>query len=1494
MKGTFARILSMLLVLSLIVSMFSIFAFAETEGDADVTVTDDGVEAKDPLEAVKEKYPAFKLLYQRAYDEGWDTKNGMSYVDRGSDFYIDYEIGSGYNYNYFMRMEIGSNQNSYSQWEMGSTYGVGTVIEFDLKADDYCNFPNFLYACTPGGTSADRENPYLITIKDSKLYVLDRYEKRNSHFQAEPVCTLSNEWSHFAIIMDYTYSSFPELDEDGNQVYDEDGNPVYKEDPGYFECRIYYAPTEEYRESGELELVSTIELYGKESSVIDTDGRTVKGAKGVNYYRFQVANAMPVSDYGSSICMDNLVAYTGATEYGLATPEMGYGANVSEGYAKNVEIIGGSTGAKNAYTYIDEGLAMKVNVNYMRANSERTPIFEDENGNAYGAPIKVNGSVFVPLEAILKHIDYPYYIHKDGEFMDISTGTSASYITIGGRSATVEGNRVELNNAPGYYNDVLYVDYRDFATIIPGWYADYDEMGFIAITTKEDVVNRDKDLNTMVDIMKEFVFDYVTPEQVLADVEEHTNGFDHPYLLGDQEEFDWLSSIYNNEAEVGTYDPNLHSYLEKMVSNAENAFTRYAKWSHSYVRVEQNYEVGENGLPVFYPILDADGNPIMTPQLDDDGNEVLGEDGNPIMVPSVAMKYFQKYRFFNASGSVVSNLLILEGTGEISAIDGTAVYLVTADENGNFDVSTKVLVENRWELPSDVIFNMYDRKWIDYVGLMTDKEQLEYYGASGYVNYSLEMPYQESYGYDPEGGRSALSNRSQYLERLGMGWQLTRDIRYVIYGFDVALELAEWKHWGPGHFLNCADGVAPIAYYYDWCYDAIMAIYNGTDDMDGDGEADFDMSIVDEYLELTKRTYEHFDINRIYEPIYQKAVFEGTNSARRIATEFLSPIVGAGGNDYQTKTNNWVAVCCSGMILASLCLIDQSDDENLSEWHQFIVSESAWLISDQIWELTDHGMGQYVPDGSYIEGPGYWSYGTNNFFELCMALDSAAGQNYGLMDCWGIDTTCDFACQTESSDYRTFNFHDGSMSSQDTSMFFYAGQYLKNDGYISVRLNHLAGGKGVTFFDLLSYPRGDVGEVEPMALDYFAENLDIHTVRSSWEPGALFAGMMGGYNHITHGQTDAGSFVYHNQGKVWFIDLGTENYNCYGFWGGASRYRYYKMKPEGNNTIAIASEPELLPYGQEPNAGSKMIQYGANEHGSYSIQDMTDTLNGVALSWYRGMMVTNDRKTTIIQDEMNFAAAQDIYWFGHYSFSYVTKVELSDDRRTAYMISGTNPETQKILRVRLISGVTDMKFEIWDCYTFLNNDPNTGTFGPEYAANNGNRVPEGSRANFNKLVIHGDNLIKFQVAVVIEAIDPQTKGTPNEITIGYEYDPSKGETMLNWEPYRDARNDPPTEEELVTPTRGRQNPAIIPGNISRIERYFNDGTAFTSNIDSIYYSITELEYVIGFFRTDPILNRYSEQVDQFDEYKATYDAYVNAVNAVLAERNALAQMFMGM
>ena len=1448
MKNGLSRILSLILALSIILSMFTVFAYA-----ADDTTTEDetgeGVdEGAALLAAVKEKYPNFEVLYQRDYAEGWDVKNGMSLSDNGSKLNIDKEVGSDFRNNYFVRFEGLSSGHTYLEWKFITKHQTGAVVEFDLKADDYCQFTNFLQGIT--GNGGTRTFPNLISIEDGQVYVAASYSYANgkSSYTSKPVCSL-DEWTHFAIVFDYTYSTYPAYDEFGRIMYDENGKMIYDEDDSYFMCYIYTAPTDEYKKTGELELVSAVEMAG----MIDVNNtpdpkdpeRTQMGAKGINYLRFQISG-LAEADFGTSLCIDNMTIYSGANEYGLCDPAMGYGSSVDETYSKTVEIVGAGAVKKEAKDFIKEGLAMKVGTHYMLAEGKRTPIMTDENGVAYGAPIKIDGAVYVPLLPILDYLNYPYYIRNEGMFVDISTGSSASYVAAGNKAATVSGERVELNAAPGFYNNVLYIDYRDIEIILPGYYGDYDAMGFIAITTEKDVMDRSKDQNTMVDLMKEFIFDYVSAEQVIIDVMENSDNFDHPYLFARQEKFDWLSDIYYDRLDESEYDTRLDGYIDETLRNAKAAYQRYAKWIRSEVRIANT----------------------------------------------------NKYQFVDASGKTVQNVMIDETTGAMTAYDGTAIYLITANGSGYFDKNAKVLVTVKKELPADLTLTTYARTWSeeDYIGLMSDEEILARYGAGEYANASLEMPYQDSYGYDPAGGRSALNYRTLRLEPMAMAWQITGDIKYVLAGFEICLRVCEWTHWGPGHFLNCADGATFVAYFYDWCYDAIMALYNGTDDLDGDGQADFDMSVVNKYLASRGLDYSYFDIDIIYDALYEKAVYEGANACKGINTVYQSPICGPSSNFYHTKPDsNWVAVCSSGMILSSLCLLDKADDQTISEADQLAIDTAAWLISNNIWGLADHGLGTYAPDGSYVESPGYWSYGTNNLFELCMALESAAGTTYGLMDCWGIDTTCDFACAVESSDYRKFNYHDDKMNDPiDTEFFFFVGSYFGNDGLINVRLNHLAGGKEVHTYDLLAYPEGDVKEVAPMALDYFSENLDLYTARSSWEKGALYVGMMGGYNEVSHGQIDAGSFVYHNGGNAWIVDIGTEDYNVYSFGSNGARYRYYRMKPEGNNTIAISSEPKEIPYGQEQYAGAEMIKYDSNEYGSYAILDMTATLNGKANYWYRGMMVTNDRKTTIIQDEITFAkGVYTAYWFAHFQEPYVTGYKLSSNGKTAYLMSSNK---DKVLRVSIICANSKIKFEVWDAYTYVHNQADTGTVDGTFSTDHG-KSPEYSREGISKLVIEAENVAALNMAVVIEEIDAWTMDSANEIDLGYSYIPSKGDTMLNWEPTTDKRAGGTVGggAEVDSNVRGKQNPSTIIPNARKLDGYFAEGKDFRTDLDMVYYVLTDLEYVVAFFRSDTsILSNYKTQVNKYKEYKAIYDAFVDGTNSVIAERASLAEVLMGL
>jgi hypothetical protein len=156
--------------------------------------------------------------------------------------------------------------------------------------------------------------------------------------------------------------------------------------------------------------------------------------------------------------LDNLVFYNTANNL-IAEEDLGLygvGSLVKETIAKTIEIYGETTLAPT--DYIKKGLTMKVNVNYymtdvltdeVRGTYTHTKlnIYETENGRPYGAPVKIDGVVYVPLDLILGHLGYDYKIRENS--VEISTGgTTSVCITMGSKSASVNGQRVELAGAP--------------------------------------------------------------------------------------------------------------------------------------------------------------------------------------------------------------------------------------------------------------------------------------------------------------------------------------------------------------------------------------------------------------------------------------------------------------------------------------------------------------------------------------------------------------------------------------------------------------------------------------------------------------------------------------------------------------------------------------------------------------------------------------------------------------------------------------------------------------------------------------------------------------------------------------------------------------------------------------------------------------------------------------------------------------------------------------
>ena len=668
-----------------------------------------------------------------------------------------------------------------------------------------------------------------------------------------------------------------------------------------------------------------------------------------------------------------------------------------------------------------------------------------------------------------------------------------------------------------------------------------------------------------------------------------------------------------------------------------------------------------------------------------------------------------------------------------------AVYL---DEDGTADPVLKNYITSTLSTYTNVYKTYAVEVNGEYSSLNVTKGLV---AGQGNLNY---MPYMDDNGYDIGGRLNQSGSHTTNIMRLAYAYQITREEKYARLAYDYAVAIGNWEHWGPGHFLNCADAAAPYALAYDWLYDV--------------------------WCELG------LNVTAIEDIIFTHAVIPGYYSARSNTLpvgwhRFISGVSTASGWGYNKANNNWNAVCASGMVIAALSIVSIDRDATgvyidtqvntvPGEKSQLITETgdhtdmytyqdyTLYMINQCFYGLEMYGLEQYMPDGSYIESNGYWSYGTNNLFEMTAAVVTATKYNtgvatdFGLLDAWGMDKTCYYAINTQSGDYQSWNYHDSSSTSaQDTSWFYFVGGFTGDSDLCELRNVALTSGKSgkATIQDIIFYQK-TTGELRQPDLQYHMSGINGYVVRDSWDPGSIYAGIMGDSNNVTHGQIDSGSFVYYNAGVTWLCDLGTDNYNAYGFWGGTTRYRYYVMGAEGNNTLFLASQPDTVPYGQSLMGFGYIVETGDNDYGAYTVIDNTSVYGGYAKSAYRAMLMTNDRRTVVIQDEVEFFNEETAYWVAHTQ----QQIYLSVDRTVAYLYNG-----ESVIRITLIdeSG-SGAHFEIEDAYTFHLE----ASFGMDELAleyyNKGTHELNKDRSSYKKLAVAFEGVTSVKLAAVIEEV----------------------------------------------------------------------------------------------------------------------------------------------
>ncbi len=699
-------------------------------------------------------------------------------------------------------------------------------------------------------------------------------------------------------------------------------------------------------------------------------------------------------------------------------------------------------------------------------------------------------------------------------------------------------------------------------------------------------------------------------------------------------------------------------------------------------------------------------------------------------------------------------------------------------------------------------------------------------------------------GYNPDTkALYEIEEITDKLVKLAFAYQVTGNNDYVYLAYAISMKLGEWVHWAPGYFVNCANAASDFAVSYDWLYNAYVKLL---------GEE---------------------SVQALASILYNQAIVHGYNS---VIGEFCKfPRTAGYGDSWSTRTDSWNAICSSGLIIASMAIMEFTGADALN-----CADKVSYLVGNCMMNLADYGLDQYAPDGAYIESTTYWAKGTNAFMKLIMALQSASGDDFGFKDTWGIEKTFYFACYIENSNGDAWNYHEdgvgsiinGDVLGVDTQMFNFAAQLLGDADLAAIRQAQIAKGKKATLFDILFYPTTEIGAAPELKLDYYMEGIDAFVSRDSWENGALYVGIMGGTNGYTpygdgkgeetFGQIDSGNFIYQSHGVNWFTDLGSDYYNADSYFG-AYRYRYYRNSGEGNNVVILTSAPGAIPNGQDENGSGDMYEtyVDPNGKGSYAIINNSNVYGSYSQAAYRGMLVTNDRKTVVIQDEIALTAAGDLAWVAHTEATVV-----SAEGKVAYLTAkAEDGVTDVFLRATLVTTSTSLEFRV-------SNYKEDKLLKNRYDVNSATRPMTG----VSRLVIEAKNALTVQFAVVFEEIGY----VGDDVEAGYEWiDLSKWNTEAF------------AEEEEVDDVvrRGIAVKSDISTKTTDASVYMDDGVAFTSYLEDFYILLADVKYVLKAFyikdedsfsaNEEALLESYEEYLD----YEARYNTFAGLVGNTNAE-----------
>ena len=453
-------------------------------------------------------------------------------------------------------------------------------------------------------------------------------------------------------------------------------------------------------------------------------------------------------------------------------------------------------------------------------------------------------------------------------------------------------------------------------------------------------------------------------------------------------------------------------------------------------------------------------------------------------------------------------------------------------------------------------------------------------------------------------------NALRHLQTFGMAWLLEKDDRYLKRAREELLDICGFADWNPSHFLDTAGTTLAVAIGYDWFYK--------------------------ELNDVEKKA--------CVSAILDKGLKPG-----------LAQLKGNPVPPWPNRISNWNIVCNAGLMIGALAVAEEPSDLPRQVFRRCLNSVPT-------------GFRGYSPDGSWDEGPGYWSYATEYVSYLLSALKTAVGSEFGLGDLPGLRRSGLFRMHAEGSaltkDKTTclFNYSDcDETHSGAWCMRWLSRRYRRPQYNWLARHENQATAMDVFWFSSSSPPKNRSIPRNAM----FRGLANVAMFRGKWSDkrsgfrpwtahtrGTVFLGIRAGANSRddSHGHLDLGSFVLDGQQQRWAIDIPPvsnpsspyrADYDLPGYFDidMEKRFRYYRTGTIGHNTLVING------WNQPLGIQTEIVGFGETLDLVVAVVDLTAAYPD-CLRVRRGFALIK-RRHVLIVDELTPKQEMTVAWQMH-------------------------------------------------------------------------------------------------------------------------------------------------------------------------------------------------------------------------------------------------------